>query len=1295
MSQKAADRLFESLESRTLLAVFTVDTLADGVDGNYSAGNLSLREAIQLANTDPARDEIRFAQGIHGGTINLLLGQLEITEDLDIIGPGSDKLTINAGGNSRILAVNIGTAEDVRDVRLEGMMLIGGKAEFGGAIHSKENLDIRDAIISSNEATFWPGGGGIEARDTTVVVRNSIVSGNISKDSGGGIHARSVTVEDSIFSGNTSLGGGGGVSLTNGGTTVVKDSIFTANSAPGGSGLLAIDHASVLIMGSQFVGNVTGAAGGAVAVLGISVNPAIAIEGSAFISNENGALIADALGMLMIVGIKDSVFNDNTSTSAGFGAVSLGYADADVNGCQFSGNSGPSAGAISISAGNLSILNSEFTGNVTTDHAWGTTGGTIAAGTGFAGTLAIIDSSLTGNTGTKASAVHLNSQAAGGVTLFIERTTIKGNSSDNADYGTISVVATNGVQPHQVTVRDSIISENTGRGLNLWGHTVIERSTITGNTTTGWGGGLYHFGNDGSLEVIDSRFEGNQASQGGGLYAGGRSTTIRGSLFLANSSSGQGGGLFLGPTHDGSGLILNSTISGNSAVTNGGGLFAARTTIANSTIVGNTADANGVGFQGGGIWFATYSGQDNENYLYSSIVAHNTRTNAAQESQTTPDPAGESHNLIGGDPMLAPLGDYGGPTPTYALRAGSPAIDAGSNPQNLDTDARGKARVFGAAADIGAFEHNGPPAVVSLTPSVTPVGLSDSFTLTAIIADPGDAPIVEVRFYHDANRNGVPDGGELLSTDSDASNGWATAVGPFPGAGPAETFIAVAVNAIGFSNDGFAADVAFDASNEHPVVQSLIVSSGAVERGASFILTATATDEDGTIVEVRFLALFDLNGDGVVDANDVIVDSDGSNGFTAVIAAAASSRIPTGEPARFRLIAVDNVGASSEPTDFEFDSWLSRFLHSAAHVSAASDSGDTHRIIGVNMDGRVFVFEPTDTGWRVLGASAGELATFTGPSTTWTDPKDGLVYAAAVTNEGLVLLRRGFEGQWTVRLLTTELAGSIAPARAITHFISTDGIIVLVGVAQDGRMVAFQQTGAADVAGNPLWTFVNISDDHLTPQGMATPDLNDLIAYVTNWNAWHLAGIDADGNIQSVWIMPGVFDLWRVDNLSEITGAPLISGQLAVTLTAWDGINLAGLNADGRLMVTWWVPQFGGDWLTNDLTENAGGPLLVPGQLTGYTTPWGGLNYAGLDGEGELTVYWWTPTLDLWVVSPLIEGLPEGATRPTGRLASHASAVGTLNILGVGPGGEVIRVHWAPGMDSWITENLSEVAVHA
>jgi hypothetical protein len=54
--------------------------------------------------------------------------------------------------------------------------------------------------------------------------------------------------------------------------------------------------------------------------------------------------------------------------------------------------------------------------------------------------------------------------------------------------------------------------------------------------------------------------------------------------------------------------------------------------------------------------------------------------------------------------MLAPLGNYGGPTLTQIPLPGSPAIDDGTGAGCPSTDQRGKGRPAGAACDVGAVE---------------------------------------------------------------------------------------------------------------------------------------------------------------------------------------------------------------------------------------------------------------------------------------------------------------------------------------------------------------------------------------------------------------------------------------------------------------------------------------------------------------------------------------------------------------------------------------------------------------
>ena len=101
-----------------------------------------------------------------------------------------------------------------------------------------------------------------------------------------------------------------------------------------------------------------------------------------------------------------------------------------------------------------------------------------------------------------------------------------------------------------------------------------------------------------------------------------------------------------------------------------------------------------------------------------SIVAGNT---ADSGSNCSGGVTSAGHNLDSGvvcgfsapgdlsstDPTLGPLQDNGGPTPTHALLADSPAIDAGDPVGCPGTDQRGVRRPQGAGCDIGAVEVQG------------------------------------------------------------------------------------------------------------------------------------------------------------------------------------------------------------------------------------------------------------------------------------------------------------------------------------------------------------------------------------------------------------------------------------------------------------------------------------------------------------------------------------------------------------------------------------------------------------
>src|SRR5205823_3733208 len=84
----------EALEDRTTPSTLTVLNLNDSGVG-------SLRQAILDANVAPGTDVIDFAPRLSG--IVTLAGELSITDDLTIDGPGEGKLTISGNLASRVV----------------------------------------------------------------------------------------------------------------------------------------------------------------------------------------------------------------------------------------------------------------------------------------------------------------------------------------------------------------------------------------------------------------------------------------------------------------------------------------------------------------------------------------------------------------------------------------------------------------------------------------------------------------------------------------------------------------------------------------------------------------------------------------------------------------------------------------------------------------------------------------------------------------------------------------------------------------------------------------------------------------------------------------------------------------------------------------------------------------------------------------------------------------------------------------------------------------------------------------
>ncbi|PQO34778.1 tandem-95 repeat protein [Bremerella cremea] len=309
----------------------------------------------------------------------------------------------------------------------------------------------------------------------------------------------------------------------------------------------------------------------------------------------------------------------------------------------------------------------------------------------------------------------------------------------------------------------------------------------SGTSSYGVGGAI---STSGALEIRDSRFENNYASNSGGaIYAAGTvsnspdrvrldifnstltqnrsvsggaienfvpltieaSTLDNNTAVSQNGGSGQGGAINLQGGSYASLALTNSTLSGNRAIFGGGinsYLTANSFDITSSTIVYN---------DGAGIRVSS----SNAPSITNSIIAGNFGSNSGTDVVGTVSSLG--FNLVGDssgstgfnavgdlvgssttpiDPNLGVLADNGGLTFTHALLAGSPAIDTGNINRSTSIDQRGIFRPQGAESDIGAFE---------LEVSVTDGVVANDLSLT----------IDEDAFYNGTLPVTAPDGATL------------------------------------------------------------------------------------------------------------------------------------------------------------------------------------------------------------------------------------------------------------------------------------------------------------------------------------------------------------------------------------------------------------------------------------------------------------------------------------------------------------------------------------------------------
>ncbi len=234
----------------TSAATLVVTKTADTADGICDA-DCSLREAVSAAASG---DTVVFSPLFNEPqTITLTFGEIFITQNLTITGPGQNFLTISGNNASRIAQVTNGGS-----LKLSGMKLINGRASIAGGIGIVDSsLEIRNVMIGYNTASSGTG-GGIYAFDATVsVIESSFISNTGTAIYGGG--TTSIGVDRGQIIGNS----GSAVSNISGPVTV-RNSALRNNGAGIGkhssNGTLTIQHSVISDNSSLGVANIGGTA---------------------------------------------------------------------------------------------------------------------------------------------------------------------------------------------------------------------------------------------------------------------------------------------------------------------------------------------------------------------------------------------------------------------------------------------------------------------------------------------------------------------------------------------------------------------------------------------------------------------------------------------------------------------------------------------------------------------------------------------------------------------------------------------------------------------------------------------------------------------------------------------------------------------------------------------------------------------------------------------------------------------------------------------------------------------------
>ncbi|HAA60656.1 MAG TPA: hypothetical protein DCE39_06970 [Planctomycetaceae bacterium] len=313
----------ESWVTDTVIQVNSTEDLVDATplgDGLVDADltlagqQITLRAALQESNNLDGAGAI----SLPAGTFTLGLagtdedqsatGDLDIRQDLRIVGQGADQTVIDADGLERVFQIFGGVTVHISDVTITGGSVVG--SQDGGGIRSGGNLTLENVVVTGNSTL--DSGGGINTSGHLSLIGSAVINNSAAKDGGGIRNTGTLIGLNSEFSENSSGVDGGALVNIAQGDAVFNNVTFSGNTSGRDGG--AVHNQATLFLNSATIvhNNAENFSGGVSSDVGSQTS----IQNSLVAKNSATLNFPDVGGVFATLG--NNLIGNNSGADASF-----------------------------------------------------------------------------------------------------------------------------------------------------------------------------------------------------------------------------------------------------------------------------------------------------------------------------------------------------------------------------------------------------------------------------------------------------------------------------------------------------------------------------------------------------------------------------------------------------------------------------------------------------------------------------------------------------------------------------------------------------------------------------------------------------------------------------------------------------------------------------------------------------------------------------------------------------------------------------------------------------------------